>query len=197
MFDFDGTLVDTAPLKKRAFFDVFPKVAPYAEIVAAELAADPDGSRHVVIPRMAARMRIAGLDVDDAPEAARIDHYGRLVADAVSAAPEVAGAGALLAAAHRVAEVHVASATPVEPLRAEIDRRGWTRFLAGSHGYPARKPDVVRALMMDGRHAADATVVIGDGVSDAEAAEANGAAFHRILAPPDLAPVWALLGVRP
>jgi phosphoglycolate phosphatase-like HAD superfamily hydrolase len=197
VFDFDGTLVDTAAAKRRAFFALFPDGPRYAAIVDAVLTADPDGSRHAVIPRMVETMTSEGLPLHDAAVDERIARYGSLVAQAVSAAPEVAGAGALLAAAHRTMEVHVASATPVEPLRAEIDRRGWSANLHGVHGWPSRKDDVVRELMAAGRHAPAATLVVGDGVSDEAAARANGARFHRIVAPADLTPVAALLGVAP
>ena len=59
IFDFDGTLVASAPAKRQAFFDIFPAEA--APIVAAVLADDPDGSRHVVIPRMITGARAQAL----------------------------------------------------------------------------------------------------------------------------------------
>ena len=197
MFDFDGTLVDTAAAKRRAFFDVFPGDPRHAAVVDAVLTADPDGSRHAVIPRMANAIAAHGLPLDGFTADERIARYGRLVAQAVSAAPEVHGATALLAAAHRAMEAHVASATPLEPLRAEIGRRGWAAHLHGVHGWPARKDEVVRMLMRTGGHSPAATLVVGDGVSDEAAARANGAVFHRIAAPADLAPVAALLGAAP
>jgi phosphoglycolate phosphatase-like HAD superfamily hydrolase len=197
VFDFDGTLVDTAAAKRCAFFGLFPRGAGYAEIVEAVLTDDPDGSRHAVIPRMAQKMAAQGLPLADAAVDARIALYGDRVVEAVAAAPEVDGAGALLAAAHRMMAVHIASATPAEPLRAEVARRGWLNHLDGVHGWPAGKAEVVRELMSTGGHAAAATLVVGDGVSDEAAARANGTAFHRIAAPADLRPVAALLGVEP
>ncbi len=197
MFDFDGTLVDTAAAKRRAFFDVFPGEPRHAAVVDAVLTADPDGSRHAVIPRMAEAMAAQDLALSDATVDERIARYGRLVAQAVSAAPEVRGAGALLAAAHQAMETHVASATPAEPLRAEIARRGWLAHVHGVHGWPARKDEVVRDLMRRSGHSPAATLVVGDGVSDEAAARANGAVFHRIAGPADLAPVAVMLGVTP
>jgi hypothetical protein len=93
--------------------------------------------------------------------------------------------------------VHIASATPAEPLREEIARRNWSAHLDGVHGWPARKDEVVRDLMRTGGHAPAATLVVGDGVSDEAAARANSVAFHRITPPADLTPVATLLGVKP
>ena len=59
IFDFDGTLVASAPAKRQAFFDIFPAAA--AQAVEAVLVDDPDGSRHVVIPRMIAGARAQGI----------------------------------------------------------------------------------------------------------------------------------------
>jgi phosphoglycolate phosphatase-like HAD superfamily hydrolase len=197
VFDFDGTLVETAALKRRAFFALFPDDARYAAIVEAVLTDDPDGSRHLVIPRMVETMAAAGLSTADSTIGGRIAHYGAIVGRAVAQSPEVAGAGALLERCHAVATVHVASATPVEPLRTELQRRGWSRHLDGIHGYPARKGDVVASLMQEGGHPAAATLVVGDGISDAEAARVNGAVFHRIAPPADLSPVARLMGFGP
>ena len=52
VFDFDGTLVQSAAVKRQAFFEVFP--VGCATAVAKVLERDPDGSRHEVIPAMIA-----------------------------------------------------------------------------------------------------------------------------------------------
>ncbi len=50
VFDFDGTLVDSAAAKRQAFYDLFP--SDCAAAVTAVLQRDPDGSRHALIPEM-------------------------------------------------------------------------------------------------------------------------------------------------
>ena len=52
IFDFDGTLVDSAGVKYDSFFELFPATEQHRAVVKEVLVADPDGSRHVVIPRM-------------------------------------------------------------------------------------------------------------------------------------------------
>lgn len=179
VFDFDGTLVQSAAAKRQAFFAIFPPAsAPAVEQV---LARNPDGSRHDVIPAMIAE---AGLDAVDAPSL--IGDYGRQASGAVGDAPEMPGASELLRRVSKEAAIYVASATPHDELLGQLSKRGWLALLKGAYGFPHRKTDVVAALLK--RHAIPASrlLVVGDGISDREAAERNGCPFHEITGPHSL-----------
>ena len=184
VFDFDGTLVDSAGVKYETFFKLFADTPAHRAIVADVLAVDPDGSRHAVIPRMIAKLREQGLQVppDDA-----IAAYGRLVEAGVTAAPECPGATALLARLKDGMDVYVASNTPREAVRRETVQRGWSAWLKDVHGYPDRKADVVRAILDRMGIKSDRLAVVGDGMSDEEAARVNHCVFFRIAEPADLA----------
>jgi phosphoglycolate phosphatase-like HAD superfamily hydrolase len=183
VFDFDGTLVDSAGVKYETFFKLFADTPAHRAIVAEVLAADPDGSRHAVIPRMIAKLREQGLQVppDDA-----IETYGRLVEMDVSAAPECSGATALLSRLKDSMDVYVASNTPREAVRRETVQRGWSGWLKGVHGYPDRKADVVRGILDRDGIKPDRLAVVGDGLSDEEAARVNSCVFIKIAEPADL-----------
>jgi phosphoglycolate phosphatase-like HAD superfamily hydrolase len=167
-FDFDGTLVETATIKREAFFEVFAD--RHADVVDAALIRWPDASRHDVIPRMVAAAGDAALDADGL-----IDSYGATVVDRVRHAPAIDGVEDALewAAHHGVACVF--SMTPHAELDAALRARGWDRWLADIRGHPARKPDTLADWIV--RFGAGAVTVIGDGESDAEAARLNDACF--------------------
>ena len=184
IFDFDGTLVDSAGVKYDSFFKLFPATEHHRAVVKGVLAMDPDGSRHAVIPRMVEGMRERGLEISG-------DHYvlryGEIVDAGVTAAPEFPGATDLLAALHGRAKLYIASNTPQEAVRRQAHLRGWSSYFEEVFGYPARKVDVVGEILRTARIRPDRLAVIGDGISDEEAARTNDCVFIRIVEPSDLA----------
>ena len=167
-FDFDGTLVESAKFKRDAFFDVFP--ARLAEVVDSVLRQDPDGSRHVVIPRMVAAADDPTLDAN-----ALIAAYAATVAEQVLKAPSVPEAQDALewAAAHGTACLF--SMSPHIELGKAIEARGWGIYFSDIKGFPFRKPNSLDGWIA--RFSPSAVTVIGDGVSDAEAAHHANARF--------------------
>lgn len=193
VFDFDGTLVDSAPAKYRAFFAIFPGDDAIQRIVADVLRLDPDGSRHAVIPRMGALMREQGIELSGT-DSDRVSAYGQAVLEAVAACPALARAEEALQLARRSGKVHVSSNTPQEPLRDLLDRRGWLNLIDGVHGYPSRKSDTLRAVVAQTGGDAARVLTVGDGPSDEEAARAIGCPFVLVTPQHGLTPAIAALG---
>lgn len=173
--DFDGTLVRSAEAKRQAFFDIFP--ADCAEAVAMVLAGDPDGSRHRVIPAMIAQAAADGHDVTGLAADELVARYGQRAAQLVDSAPPVAMAFEVLADLARTVPVYLFSATPHDELIRQVEKRAWTSLFAAIYGYPARKPDVLALLLSLHDCPPERLLVVGDGVSDADAAQANGCHF--------------------
>ena len=196
IFDFDGTLVDSAKPKRDAFFAIFPYTPGHHAIVNGVLEEDPDGSRHRVIPLMIERIQAAGLDPDHALLVSDlVARYGTVSEAAVKRAPELQGASALLAALSPYMQLHLCSNTPRETVRAHVEARGWTSYFATVEGHPSVKAAKVERVIRDGGFEAQRVAVIGDGISDQDAARANGCRFIGIKSPADLAGVGRILGV--
>jgi phosphoglycolate phosphatase-like HAD superfamily hydrolase len=184
VFDFDGTLVQSAAAKRKAFFELFrPDHAPAVETV---LAADPDASRFAVIPMIYAEIARRGLPAPGADAAGLIEAYARKADAAVAAAPEVPGAGALLERLSGIGAVYVVSMTPHDHLLAHLKQRTWARYITAAFGYPNRKVVTVASLLAEHGIAPARLLVVGDGPSDEEAAASNGCCFHRIVRMADL-----------
>jgi phosphoglycolate phosphatase-like HAD superfamily hydrolase len=191
VFDFDGTLVDSAAAKRQAFFDIFPPDC--AASVAAVLERDPDGSRHHVIPAMIAEAKARGVPCAPALVVdTLVAAYGEAAGRAVRAAPEMPDAGAALRRAAERATCYVASMTPQDDIVELVSARGWNRLVREAFGFPHAKADVVATLLGRHRTKAHRLIVVGDGVSDADAAAAHGCAFHRIRTATDLATIPGL-----
>lgn len=187
VFDFDGTLVDSAPAKRDAFFAIFPATEAHRAIVAAVLTEDPDGSRHRVIPLMAERMHEAGLGTGGLTPQDLVRRYGEVSEAAVAAAPELPGATALLASLAPHIPLHVCSNTPEETVRAHVVARGWSGFFRSVDGHPTSKLRRVAEILAAGGYTPQRLAVVGDGISDEAAAVNNGCVFLAIRSPGDLA----------
>ena len=184
VFDFDGTLVQSAEAKREAFYRLFPDEAPYREVVADVLRSDPDGSRHVVIPRMIETMTERGLALPATHgDTDRIGAYAQAVYAAQSGAAECDGASEILHHLHACAAIYISSNTPEVDLATLLEKRGWTRFVSGWFGHPRDKSTTLSALIA--RHGGDPSrvAVVGDSSSDEHAAAAHGCPFFRVGGP--------------
>jgi phosphoglycolate phosphatase len=177
VFDFDGTLVQSALVKRRAFFEIFPDhCAPAVEAV---LNRDPDGSRFSVIPQMLSECAARGLDAGGADAARLLEAFAERVAHGVANATEVPGAIEALRRAGEAGAAYIFSMTPHEELLRQIETRGWVRLVRGAWGFPNLKPQVLAMLLARHACAPQRAIVIGDGESDERAARENATRFLR------------------
>ncbi len=195
IFDFDGTLVDSARAKCQAFFSLFPSSDEHRRVVASVLERDPDGSRYRVIPLMFQEMVDRGLSLPAHHSASeRIEAYGELVLAAVRQAQEIRGAGELLQGLRGRCTAYISSNTPEPALRSSVAARGWNGLVAGVFGYPRDKASTAREVIH--RHGCPPArvAVVGDGESDAHSAHSNGCAFFLVRQGEDLREVTRALG---
>lgn len=178
VFDFDGTLVDTAAAKRAAFFEVLPQ--QYHAAVKKVLTADPDGSRHAVIPSMLQEARRCGVDMPGLDADTVIAAYSDAVRHAVRNAPDVRGVGDVLDWAAGLAPVYIFSMTPADELLSAISRRRWREHVTQAFGFPANKKDVLADLLDRHCEHPEDVLVVGDGQSDRDAAAAHGCCFYQI-----------------
>jgi phosphoglycolate phosphatase len=187
VFDFDGTLVDSNPVKRRAYEGLFPGLAVET---ARAVAAEWEGrSRYETVRELARR---AGLE-DGSVEAGVLE-YGRRTSAGVAAAAELPGATELLGELSGAREVYLSSMTPREPLAAEVERRGWGGWFREISGYPEGKGQFLDRLLGERGFTACELLCVGDGPEEEAEARARGIAFHAICAPEDLARVRGRLG---
>ena len=181
-FDFDGTLVDSVPAKRQAFFDLFPDTEDHARVVRMVLEADPDGSRYLVIPRMVEEMRRIDLKVPEDGNSDRLtQQYARNVMDAVCRAPEMPGAKHLLETLHRRnTALYLCSNTPHDAIVSLLKAKHWDGYFQDIVGYPTVKDDFVRRTIESNGVPVERVAYIGDGISDRKAAASSGIKFYCI-----------------
>jgi phosphoglycolate phosphatase len=196
-FDFDGTLVDSAAIKRNCFYSVFPNTPECRSIVSAVLFENPEGSRYEVIPRMIDQMLSKGIVLlPGTTSEIAMEAYTDQVLAAVMACDEMPGAGRILQALSTRCTICIASNTPESDLRKLVEARKWHELVRSIDGYPRRKTDIVRERLSGFGVSPNRALVVGDGRSDEEAAEANGCAFLKITQSGDLLRLATMLGIE-
>ena len=176
VFDFDGTLVDSAPIKTDAFAELY---RPYGDEIAEEVR-----RRHLAAEGVSRFVKfrewhteLLGLDVDDEVAGRLSAEFDRLVEARIVRAPEIAGAHGALAALTGKLPLYIASATPEASLRRIVEERGMSGFFVGVHGTPTSKFDVLVSVAAAHRCDRSQVLMVGDAESDQEAAEQAGTSF--------------------
>lgn len=186
IFDFDGTLVDSAALKQAAFYDLFPNDAAATDVVSGVLTEDPEGPRQRVIEEMLRRLGRSGNELKSQLRAL-VNRYTELTDQSVGNAPEFPGASEILIALSRCRKrVYVSSNTPEQELKQFLQRRGWLSLLDGIAGSPADKISTARRLLAEQNIDPGRAAIIGDGESDKASADAVGARFFPVRVAGDL-----------
>ena len=174
VFDFDGTLCDSAGVKTAGFYDLYvDEHGPaFASVVRDYHLANAGLSRYDKIRYVESEL----LDNDCSDDcvdrvAAR---FSQIVEDAVVGAPLFDGVREFLAAVTSGTRCAIASATPTDELQRITDRKDISRFFAAIEGSPRSKEAILADLIA--RFAVDsgAVVMVGDQPSDAEAARYAG-----------------------
>lgn len=175
VFDFDGVILESGTIKQQAFLDLYadrPELAP---------AILEHHRRHLGVSRFEKfawieRELVGGrLTAERSAELGR--RYSELVLEKTLACPLVPGAAELLGWLEGRLPAFVASATPQAELELIARRRGLDRFFDELHGSPGDKADVLAGVARRCGCPPDAVLMVGDGLSDFEAAERAGTRF--------------------
>ena len=175
VFDFDGTLCDSADIKTVAFHRLY--LDEHGPAFADEV--EQFHLANAGLPRFDKIRFIESEMLGTEPSDERIDEvaawFSELVEDAVVAAPMFEGVQEFLEASHERVPLTIASATPTGELRRIVKRKGIEHFFRAIEGSPESKADIISRYSAIYDVAPAATAMVGDQPSDAAAAEATGA----------------------
>lgn len=186
VFDFDGTLVDSNEIKRRALFDVLRPFDPGGESVARVLDAPDAGDRYSVTRTLAELLAGRGaLPPERSPEewaAAWARDYGLACERGIAAAEEIPGAKAVLAWLRaRGTPLYISSSTPREALQRVVELRSLKPFFEEIHGRPPGKTEHLAAISSRSGAGAREILLVGDGEDDRQAARAFGCRFAGVV----------------
>lgn len=178
VFDFDGTLVDSNPIKFLAFARCFADAGERREEILAHCLSHhhtPRGEkfRHVY-------ERILAQPYTEAVSRRLHEQFEAATTEAIIRAPEMPGVTAFLRALARGCVRALLSSTPHEVLLRILDGRGWRPLFDVVQGAPVDKTGWLRAFQAERGLAGVEVVFFGDTDEDEAAAREAGCAFIRV-----------------
>ncbi len=177
VFDFDGTLCDSADVKTEVFHFLYldEMGERFADAVRAYHLEHAGVSRFDKIAYIEETM--IGRPCDAARLQQVADRFGSIVEDRVVAAPLLPGVRAFLDDHRGDVRMLVASATPTEELRRIVDRKGLRDVFSDIEGSPRSKGEILSGYVVGYGVPAERVVMVGDQHSDLRAAVEAGTPF--------------------
>ncbi len=175
IFDFDGTLVDSNPIKWKAFESCF-EGSPDAREKILEFCRGnnhtPRGEkfRHVV-------EKILGQKFTSPVESSLHARFEALTTEQIVIAPSLPGAETFLRLCQKRFATAVLSSTPQAILMDILTQRGWVDFFRWVQGFPVHKTTWLRELSRCNGWRSGEMVFFGDSPEDLQAAAAVDCRF--------------------
>ena len=176
IFDFDGVLVDSVNVKADAFYRLY---ANFGDAIAKQVR--EHHLQHGGVTR-AQKIRhyhksLLGEVLNEEDLTMWCQRFSDIVVEGVISAKWIVGALEFLQDCAASYTCHIASATPEKELLYILKQRNMEHFFDRIYGAPRSKSDnVARIIARSGRHSHE-FVMIGDAVTDYEAAIKNNIAF--------------------
>lgn len=176
VLDFDGVILESAQIKTDAFRALFQEICParLEEALACHLA--HEGLSRFVKFRMVYE-NVLAQPLTAEQEQALGRRFEGLVSQALQRAPLVPGAAEFLQSAQGRYRLFVASGTPEGELRRLAEARRLTGWVEEWHGAPQTKLHILQDLLRRHGLARSEVALVGDAVSDQQAAQSAGIAF--------------------
>ena len=177
VFDFDGVLAESVAVKGEAFYDLYREYGPQIQDQVLDYHLGHGGvSRFDKIryyeTELLGRPNPTDQEVDYIAE-----RFSSLVEEKVTQSAWVTGAKEFLEAYHTKIPLYVVSATPQAELERIIEKRDMSRYFKTIYGSPTKKPVHLNTIARENTYAPQDMVMIGDTISDYNAAKDVGTYF--------------------
>jgi len=176
VFDFDGVLVESLAIKGEAFAALYEDQPESIQLeITAYHNAHGGVTRYDKIRHF--HKTYLGKNLSKAQIQDWADRFSKIVETKVIGAAEVKGAKDFLQSHADTYPMFVASATPQAELKRIVDSRGLSRFFKGVFGAPVSKGRHIRHVLDEYGFDANRVIMVGDAMSDYEAAMETGVKF--------------------
>ena len=178
IFDFDGVILDSVPLKTEAFrklFNSYPK--DKVEKLIEYHMKNGGISRFVKIKHFFEN--ILNEHISDTEIKNYADRYSQLTKEELTNSKYIINdAVDFIKQNHKKYNMHIASGADKNDLRYICEKLELTQYFLTINGSPNKKREIVKNILDLNNYKKDETILIGDSVNDYEAANENGIEFY-------------------
>lgn len=167
-FDFDGTIVNSAPAKLRAFEKMFDFLSGSQRSEALKLLRENQGiPRHVKFSRI--YREIIGVELSNDALDYLSDRLSALIDYEESDIEVLGGVPRFLRENSQKASFYIVSAAPKEEIMQKLEAIGLLNLFSGIAGSETPKAKAIKYFMRIGKHSPDRALMIGDTLNDFQA----------------------------
>ncbi len=174
-FDFDGVILESVAIKTEAMAALFADHQDHLDEIVDIHENHAGFSRFIKFDMIYRDVFKMPLTPETRAELGR--RFSELVLEKVLACPFVAGAREFLEARHETTPLFVISGTPDEELLTITSERGLSPYFTGIYGSDLGKPEILSAIIAGQDWEARDMALIGDGLTDFNAAAATSVPF--------------------
>jgi phosphoglycolate phosphatase-like HAD superfamily hydrolase len=175
VFDFDGVILESANIKTEAFLELYAAHPDKLAAIRDYHVSQAGISRYIKFEHI--QRNILGLPYTDEEKKRVSAEFERLTRERIFRCPQVLGAEGLLRGLRgRVLRI-VGSGTPQTELELIVATRNMGNWFEELWGTPNLKPGILRDVMARHSLSPQEVLMVGDGMSDYDAARETGARF--------------------
>lgn len=174
-FDFDGVILESGEIKTEGFRELFAAVPEHLDAIVRYHVENLSISRFEKFNWIYSNLLEVSLSAKEARQLGR--RYSQLVYERGLQCPLVPGARQLLDDLQGRLPMFVASGTPHEELACIVAERELSEYFVEVCGSPETKENILRRLLRSYQMDPSDTVLVGDGLTDLQAAQLTGIGF--------------------
>jgi phosphoglycolate phosphatase-like HAD superfamily hydrolase len=175
VFDFDGVILESAEVKTEAFLELYADHPEKLAAIRAYHVGQAGISRYVKFEHI--QKNILGLPYTGEVKKRVSAEFERLTRERILRCPEVPGAQELLRGLRGGTLRIVGSGTPQAELELVVSGRGMGDWFEELWGSPRKKAEILRDVMARYALSPREVLMVGDGLSDYDAARETGTRF--------------------
>jgi len=178
IFDFDGVILNSVPIKTGAFRELFKKFSKEKIEKLISYHIENGGvSRYLKIRYFFENILAQTISEENIQQYAK--QYSRLTKKELANSKYlIEDTVSFIQKNHRKYNMHIASGADEEDLQYICKRLALTKYFLSINGSPMKKSEIVAKILRSNRYSQQETILIGDSVNDYEAAYLNGIAFY-------------------